>query len=135
MASLSCPLLDSICVQIEFLGDLCIREIASHEIPTQDPQSKRLMMASTDGVSPIVETSLAGLAQGALTRGLRIVAPLVGELRAFTMGTLYPVWPASATDGFKTLGVVDERLHVYHGASIAQRFVRNKGPRPGRSSA
>ena len=86
--------MDIIFVQIELLGDLRIREMKSHEIPTQDPQSKRLMMASKDGVSQIVETSLTGLAKVALTRGWRIVAPLFGDLRAFTIGTLYPVWPA-----------------------------------------
>ena len=127
--------MDLIFVQIELLGDLRIREVQSHEIQTQDPKSKRLMMASKDGVSQIVETSLTGLAQVALTRGLRIIAPLFGDLRALTIGTLYPVWPALATDGFKTLGVVDERLNVYHGTSIAHRFVCNKCPRPGRNSA
>jgi hypothetical protein len=115
--------MDSILVQIELLGDLRLREMKSHAIQTQNPQSKRLMMASTDGVSQIVETSLTGLAKVALTRGLRIVAPVFGDLWALAIGTLYPVWPASATDGFKTLGVVDERLHVYHGTSIAHRFV------------
>ena len=115
--------MDIILVQIELRGDLRIRESTSHEIPTQDPTSKRLMMASTDGVSQIVETSLPGLATVALTRGWRIVAPWFGDPRALTIGTRYPVWPASTTDGFKPLGVVDERLHVYHGTSIAHRFV------------
>jgi len=110
-------------VQIECLGDLRIRAMESHERQTQDPQPKRLMMASKDGVSQSVEPSFTGLAQIALTLGVRVVAPLCGDLRALTMGTLYPVWPASATDGFNTLGVVDERLHGYHGASIAHRFV------------
>jgi hypothetical protein len=86
--------MDIIFVQIELLGDLRIREMKSHEIQTQDPKSKWLMMASKDGVSQIVETSLTGLAKVALTRGLRIVAPLFGDLRALAIGTLYPVWPA-----------------------------------------
>ena len=86
--------MDIIFVQIEFLGDLRIRELESHDIQTQDPQPKRLMMASKDGVSQIVETSFTGLAQLALTLGLRVVAPLFGDLRALTIGTLYPVWPA-----------------------------------------
>lgn len=86
--------MDIIFVQIELLGDLRIREIKSHEIQTQDPKSKWLMMASKDGVSHIVETSLTGLAKVALTRGLRIVAPLFGDLRVLAIGTLYPVWPA-----------------------------------------
>ena len=54
--------MDIIFVQIEFLGDLRIREIESHEIQTQNPKPKRLMMASKDCVSQIVETSLTGLA-------------------------------------------------------------------------
>ena len=86
--------MDIIFVQIELLGDLRIREMKSHEIQTQDPKSTWLMMASKDGVSQIVETSLTGLAKVALTRGLRIVAPLFGDLRALAIGTLYPVWPA-----------------------------------------
>ena len=104
--------MDSILVQIERLGDLCIRQIESHEIQTQDPPSKRWMMARKDGVRHLVDTSLTGLAQGALTRGLRRVAPVCGDLRAFTMGPRYPVWPASATNAFPTRGVVDESLPV-----------------------
>jgi hypothetical protein len=52
------------------------------------------MMASKDGVSQIVEPSFTGLAQLALTRGVRVVAPVFGALRALTVGTLYPIWPA-----------------------------------------
>jgi hypothetical protein len=93
-ASLSCQLMDSIVVQLECLGDLRIREIESHAIQTQAPKPKRLMMASKDGVSQIVEPSFTGLAQLALTRGVRVVAPVFGALRALTVGTLYPIWPA-----------------------------------------
>jgi hypothetical protein len=36
------------------------------------------------------------------------------------------VRPAQATNGLKTFGVVDERLNVYHGASIAYGASWNK---------
>ena len=110
-------------VQSECRGDLRIRELESHVIQTPDPKPTRLMMASNAGVRQLVETSLTGLAQGARTLGLRVVAPVCGALRALTMGTLYPVWPASATDGFNTLGVVHERWKVDHDASMAHRCV------------
>ena len=67
--------MDSIFVQIALRGDRRIRELKSQEIQTQAPQAKRWLMARKDGVSQIVETSLTGLAQGALTRGLPSVDP------------------------------------------------------------
>jgi hypothetical protein len=122
-------------VPIECRGALCIRELESHALQPQDPTPTRLMMASNAGVRHLVETSLTGLAQGARTLGVRVVAPVCGALRALTMGTLDPVWPASATDGFNTLGVVHARLKVDHDASMAHRCVCDKCPRSGRSAA
>ena len=74
------------------------------------------MMASTDRVRHIVEASLTPLAQRALTLGVSVVSPLFGALRALTAWTPHPVGPTQVPNGLKTLGVVDERLHVYHGA-------------------
>jgi hypothetical protein len=108
---------------IERRGDRRRRAMPSHDIQPQAPQSTWVMRASHEGVRHLVDTSRTGLAQGALRRGWRLVAPVCGELRALALGTLYPVWPASATDGFNTLGGVDESLHGYHGASLAPRVV------------
>ena len=77
-------------------------------------------------VCQIVEAWLTGLAQIALTRGLGVVVPLFRHRRAITRGTMDTVRPAQATNGLKTFGVVDERLNVYHGASIAYGASWNK---------
>ncbi len=77
------------------------------------------MMASKDRVGHIVKASLAGLAQGALTLGLGVVTPLLGNLKTLTPWTTDTVWPAEGADSLKTFGVVDEGLYVYHDASIA----------------
>jgi hypothetical protein len=53
-------------------------------------------------------------------------APLFCHLRATTRGTMDTVRPAQVTNGLKTFGVVDERLNVYHGASIAYGASWNK---------
>jgi hypothetical protein len=104
-----------ILVQVEFLGNLRVREVESHEVQTQHPSPKWLMMASKDRVRQIVAASLTQLAQIALTLGLSVVSPLFGDLRALTAWTPHPVGPTQVPNGLKTFGVVDERLHVYHG--------------------
>ena len=97
------------------------------------------MMTGKDRVRHIVEASLTGLAPVTLTLRLGIISVLFGDFRAVTSGTLDAVGPAESTDGLKTFGVVNERLNVYHGASIAHRARRNKcslpGERPDRGSA
>ena len=120
LAQLRRHLLHVILVQIEFLGNLGIREIESHEIQTQHPNPKRLMMASKERVRQSVEASATGCAQVTLALGLGLVAPLFGHLRAFTIRTTNTLWPPEGTDSLKTFRVIDESLNVYHGASIAQ---------------
>ena len=76
-------------------------------------------MPGKDRPRQIVEASATRRALIALTRWLRVVMPLLGHVRAVTNRTVYPIRPAQGTDGFKAFGVVDKRLNVYHGASIA----------------
>jgi len=78
------------------------------------------MMASKDRVRQIVEAAATGRAQVTLALRLGLVAPLFGHLSACTIRTTDTLWPLEGTDGLKTFRVVDERLNVYHGASIAQ---------------
>ena len=85
-------------------------------------------MTGKDGVSQIVEASRTGRAPVTLTLRLRIVAPLFGHLSTVTRGTTDPVWPTQGSDGLKAFVVVDKRLHVYHGASIAQEARENTRP-------
>ena len=44
-------------------------------------------MASKDRIRQIVKAALAGLAQVALTLGLRVIASLLGNVIPITMGT------------------------------------------------
>ena len=81
-------------IEIEFLGHVVVREVEPHEIQAEYPHAKGLMMAGKDRVRQIVKASLAGLAQVALTLGLGVIAPLLGNIKTITMGTRDPVWPA-----------------------------------------
>src|SRR5687767_2818752 len=77
------------------------------------------MMTGKDSVGQIVKSSLTGLTHIALPLGLSIIVPLFGDLWTLAMGARHAVRPAQIADGGETFGVVHQRLHVDHGASIA----------------
>jgi hypothetical protein len=81
-------------MEIEFLSHVVVREIEPHAIQAPYPQPQGLMMTGKDRVRSIVKASLAGLAQRALTLGLRVVASLLSHLKTLTPWTKDTVGPA-----------------------------------------
>ena len=79
------------------------------------------MMTGKDGGSQIVEASLTGHAQVTLTFRLCLVSALLGDFSTVTGWAPDTLRPAEGTDSRKAFSVVNERLKVYHGASIAPR--------------
>ena len=122
LAQLGGHLMDIIFVEVECSSHLGIRKVKTHEVQTQHPDTKRLMMTGTEGVGQIVKATMARLTPVVLAVRLGVDVPLLGDLRAVAMGTLHAFWPAYPADSSETFGVVDERLNVYHGASIACRM-------------
>jgi hypothetical protein len=47
-------------IQIEFLGDLLIREVQPHEVQALDPDPQRLVMSGEDRPGQVVEAAAAG---------------------------------------------------------------------------
>lgn len=117
-----------IVVEIEFLSHVVVRQGEPHARQAQDPDPKRLMMTGKAGAGSIIEASVTGLAQVALTLGLGLVTTLCGDRRTVTQWTMDTVGPPQAADGFNTFGVVNEGWHVYHGTSIAHQARWHKGP-------
>jgi hypothetical protein len=107
LAQLTSHLMHVRLVEIEFLGQVSIREVQAHAGQAQNPDPKRLMMTSKDRVASIVEVAVTGLAPVALTLGLGVITTLCGELRAVTGWPANGVWPAEGPDGLKAFGVVD----------------------------
>ena len=77
------------------------------------------MMTGKDGAGQIVKAPLTGLTDIALPLRLSVIMPLFGNLWTVAMGALYAIGPAHVADGGETFGVVHQRLHINHGASIA----------------
>src|SRR3954452_23782821 len=66
--------LDIALAEIEFLGDLPVRQVETHEVQAQHPDPQRLVMAGQNRAGQVVETRLAGLAQPDLARGTVVIA-------------------------------------------------------------
>ena len=100
--------LDVALAEIEFLGDLPVRQVETHEAQNPDPQ--RLMMAGQHRAGQVVETRLAELAQPALARG-PVVIPAIADHVAATRRALHTVRPALPTDQVEALSSrLDRRI-------------------------
>jgi hypothetical protein len=93
LAQLTRHLLCVVLIEIKLLGDLAVREVEPHKIQAQYPHPQGLMMAGKDRVRQIVQAALAGLTLVALTLGLGVIAPLLGNIDTFAMGTRSTLWP------------------------------------------
>jgi len=61
-------------MEIEFLRDLLIRQVESHQIQTENPLAQGLVMTGKDGISQIIEIAMTGVAMITLTMALAIIA-------------------------------------------------------------
>src|SRR5262252_1408534 len=95
-------------VQRQFLRNLLIRYIQSHEIQTQHPDFQRLMMARKNGVGQIIEAGLAVVALIALTSRFRVIKAALDDLGGLTRWTRHAVWPAQLADGLIALHIINE---------------------------
>ena len=113
-AELGGHLLSIVGVEIQLVADLLVREIQSHEIKTEDPDPQRLVMASEDRPSQVVEEFLTGLATVALPLRLGCIMTLFRNPQRVAMGASHALGPAQLANRFVTLPVVDEILDVDH---------------------
>ena len=66
-------------IHCQFVGNLLILQIQSHEVETQYPYFQRLMMARKDGVSQIIEACVTVGTLVALTGGFRVIKAALAE--------------------------------------------------------
>jgi hypothetical protein len=100
--------LDAVLIQTEFVGDLTVGEIETHEIQAQNPYAERLMTPGQDRPGQIVEAAAATLATVALPLLLGVVDPVAYDAVTATARAANAVGPTVLTDQLVTLRVVDE---------------------------
>src|SRR4051794_9471438 len=90
--------LDVALVEIEFVGDLSVRQVEAHEIQTQHPDPQGLVMAGQNRAGEVVKACLAVLAQPALARVTGIVPAVPDNLAAGAGRAPHAVRPAMLAD-------------------------------------
>ena len=99
-------------IQGQFVGNLLIRQIQSHEVQTQYPHFQRLMMSGKNSVRQIIKASVTVMTLITLTGGFGIIKALLDDLYGHTRGTRDALWPAELADGLITLHIIDETLDI-----------------------
>jgi hypothetical protein len=121
-SQLFCHLLHIILIQTQFLGDLLVRQIQSHQVQAQHPYLQRLMVGRQHRRSQIIEVPLATRAVILLTRRLRPIETLFANRLRVAMRTGHALGPPQFSDRFIALRIVKQVLELYHG--VISRHLR-----------
>src|SRR3954471_3271639 len=92
----------------QFVRDLTVRQVHSHEIRAQDPGRDRLMMSGQNGSRQVIEAILACLAQVSLPVPLAIVMAVADHTSATAVKADNAVRPAELTNDFRALRFVEQ---------------------------
>jgi hypothetical protein len=101
--------LDVALIEVEFLGDLPVRQVEAQEIQAQHPDPQGLVMAGQHRAGEVVEARLAVLAQPALARVPGIVPAVPDHVGAVARRASHAIRPAMLADQVEALGVVEQR--------------------------
>jgi hypothetical protein len=100
-------------IQVQFLGNLLIRQVQPHEIETQHPDFDRLMVSRQWRPSQVIKLLLTTVADVALaSRLIRVKASFRDPVKA-TVRAMHPSWPPQFANRFIAFGIVDKFLYLY----------------------
>jgi hypothetical protein len=100
--------------QAQFFPDLPVRQVQTHEVEAQNPQSQRLMVSGQHRARKVVKAPRACLAAIALPMRLGIVAPVPDYRMAVTTRTAHALRPTVLAHECEALGVVDQTREVHY---------------------
>src|SRR5262249_43795117 len=112
LTQLRCHVLHITVIERQFMCNLFIRHIQSHEIETQHPDFQRLMMASKNSVGQIIKALVTVVTLIALPGGFRVIKATLDDLCRLTRGARNAVWPSQLADGLITLPLIDQLLDI-----------------------
>src|SRR5262249_53687203 len=99
-------------IERQFVSNLLVRQVESHEIQTQDPDFQRLMMSGKNGVGQIIKACVTVVTLITLTGGFRVIKATLDDLCRLTRGARNAVGPAQLADRLITLHIIDEMRDV-----------------------
>ena len=99
-----------IAVQAQLLSDLLVRQVEPHEIQTQDPGPKRLMVSSQNSTGQVIEPRSAILTPLPLPMSLGFIMADHGG--AGTARAANAVRPSIVPDQLIALGIIDQGRQI-----------------------
>jgi hypothetical protein len=101
-------------VQIQFGGDLLVRQVQAHHVRAHDPDPQRLVMPFVHRPRQIVELLATAMAFVALAFALGAVHPSLADVLLSTVHTLHPLWPSQLPHRLEALLVVQQVFDTDH---------------------
>src|SRR4051794_14323673 len=105
---------DVIAVQAQLLSDLLVRQVEPHEIQTQDPGPKRLMVSSQNSTGQVIEPRSAILTPVPLPMSLGFIMAMADHGGAGTVRAANAVRPSIVPDQLIALGIIDQGRQSDH---------------------
>src|SRR4051794_37534805 len=105
---------DVIAVQAQLLSDLLVRQVEPHEIQTQDPGPKRLMVSSQNSTGQVIEPRSAILTPVPLPMSLGFIMAMADHGGAGTARAANAVRPSIVPDQLIALGIIDQGRQSDH---------------------
>src|SRR3954447_23681069 len=93
-------------VEVQFLGDLAVREVHAHEVQAQHPDPQRLMMTSQHRAGEVVKAPRTRLAPISLPMSLDLVKAIADYSTAAAGRAANTLRPAMLAHQGKALGIV-----------------------------
>src|SRR4051812_21094765 len=114
-----------IVVQAQLLSDLLVRQVEPHEIQTQDPGPKRLMVSSQNSTAQVIEPRSAILTPVPLPMSLGFIMADHGG--AGTARAANAVRPSIVPDQLIALGIIDQGRQSDHLQRSQYRLMGDAG--------
>jgi hypothetical protein len=105
---------DVIVVQAQLPGDLLVRQVQPHEIETQDPGTKRLVMSSQDGAGQVIEPRSAVLTLVPLSVPLGLIMTMADHGGTGTGRAANAFRPSTVPDQLIAFGIIDQSSQIDH---------------------
>src|SRR6185369_5009883 len=98
--------------EAQFLSDLPVGEVETHEIQAQHPDPQRLMMPGQHRAGEVIKATRTGLTPVALPVRLRVIATVAHHGGTAASGAAHALRPAMLPYQGEALGVVDQRGEI-----------------------
>src|SRR4051812_24568161 len=105
---------DVIVVQTQLLSNLLVRHVQAHEIKTQDPDPKWLMVSGQNSTGQVIEPYSTVLAPVPLPVSLSFIMAMADHRGTGTGGAANAVRPSRVPDQLIALGIIDQGRQIDH---------------------